>query len=198
MGPLGKPCQHYRPGALRSASGLVFPPQVGSIFDVEVVTLLDESQGFRLIASLQRLDDGALMADLHDCATQNGVIVSPKFQKDSPYLGEVAEILLELADEHQRMVLSLALLEAAVSGRSRSWLSGHRGHREHARESVRDLEPSGPSGCGRAPRGALPSRKPIARPAPPRPGCRRCCGPCDAGRNPPRRKWPGAPRDPRG
>jgi len=37
------------------------------------------------------------LADLHDGAAQNGIIVPPKFQKNSPHVGDVSEILLELA-----------------------------------------------------------------------------------------------------
>src|SRR5262249_58143268 len=96
MGPLGNPCQHYRSHACCSASGLVSPPQVSPVLDVKVVSRLDERKGLRDIASLERVHDRALVADLHDGAAQNRVIVSAQFAQDSANLNHVGEGFLQL------------------------------------------------------------------------------------------------------
>src|SRR5229473_537483 len=68
----------------RAASSLLASPEMGPVLDVQIVALLDQGLGFLDPPGLDRLDDGALVADLEDGAPQHRVVVAAELPHEHP------------------------------------------------------------------------------------------------------------------
>src|SRR6266446_676520 len=101
----------------RAASSLFASPEVGPVLDVQIVTLLDQGLGFLDPPGLDRLDDGALVADLEDGAPQHRVVVAAELPHELPDARLVVETPQQVPDEHQRVIFPLPRAESLLRRR---------------------------------------------------------------------------------
>src|SRR5258705_12262242 len=97
---------------MRTASRLLLPsPQVRPAPDVEIVALPDQGPGLLGPPGLDRLDDGALMPDLKDGASQHRVVVAAELPHELPHARHVVEAPQQVPDEHQGVIFALPRAE---------------------------------------------------------------------------------------
>src|ERR1700730_9629726 len=99
---------------MRAASRLLPSPQVSPVADVEIVALLDQSPGLLGPPGFDRLDDGALVADLEDGAPQHRVVVAAQLPHDLAGARHVVEAPQQVPDEQEGVVFPLPRAESLL------------------------------------------------------------------------------------